>query len=262
MIIDTHAHVTFDEIVSQGVENVVGRAKNAGIEKIINIGCDLKSSQDTVEFADKYEIFYATVGVHPYDAAQVTDDLMDDWKKLISENKKIVGVGECGLDYFKAKVPKDLQAQAFRLQIDLARSAKVSLIVHCRDAYDDCLEILDEKFDWEEKNIGIVFHCYSGNLDFAEKLWKRGIFTSFTGIVTYPNAKDVQEVAKNVPLDKFMVETDCPYLAPQKFRGQTNEPSFVVEVAKKIAEIKGISFEEVCKKSTENALRFFDRMVI
>ncbi|MDP2642844.1 MAG: TatD family hydrolase [Candidatus Peregrinibacteria bacterium] len=260
MLIDTHAHVTFDELVSQGIENVINRAKSVGVGKIINIGCDIKSSEDTVKFADENEIFYATVGLHPYDAGQASDELMDEWKKLILENKKIVGVGECGLDYFKAKIPQDVQKSAFRLQIDLAKSVGVPLIVHCRDAYEDCLEILDEKFDWDGKNIGIVFHCYSGTLEFAEKLWGRGIVTSFTGIVTYPNAKDVQEVARNVPMDMFMVETDCPYLAPQKFRGQTNEPAFVSEVAQKIAEIKGISYEEICEKSTENAKRFFERL--
>lgn len=260
MLVDTHAHVMFDELVSQGVENVIDRAKSAGVTRIVNIGCDIKSSDETVKFANEHEIFYATVGVHPYDSVQANEELMDQWERLISENKKIVGVGECGLDYFKAQVPKDIQMRAFRLQIDLAKRAKVSLIVHCRDAYDDCLEILDEKFVWSDENIGIVFHCYSGTLGFAEKLWERGIMTSFTGIVTYPNAKDLQEVAKNVPMNRFMLETDSPYLAPQKFRGKINEPAYVVETAHKIAELKGISYEEVCEKSTENAKRFFQRM--
>ncbi len=259
MLIDTHAHVIFEELLSQGVENVIARAKEAGVGKIINVGCDTKSSENTVRFASEHDIFYATVGVHPYDAVQASIELMEQWKKLISENKRIVAVGECGLDYLKSEVSKDVQKYAFRLQIGLAKDADVPLIVHCRDAYDDCLAILDEEYG-ENGFLGrVVFHCYSGTLDFAEKLWERNILTSFTGIVTYPNAKGMQEVAKNVPLDMFMVETDCPYLAPQKYRGKTNEPAFVSEVAKKIAEIKNISYEEVCEKSTENAKRFFKR---
>lgn len=256
MLIDTHAHLMFKEFGGE-LEDVLSKAKEAGVVKIINIGCDVKTSQEAVGLSEKYDNLYATLGLHPYDAALATEELIDEWKNLISKNKKIVAVGECGLDYFKAEVPKDVQKRAFALQIDLAKSAGVPLIVHCREAYDDCLEILDEKFEWSDENVGVVFHCYSGTLEFAEKLWERGIFTSFTGIVTYPNAKDVQEVAKNVPLNMFMVETDCPYLAPQIHRGKRNEPAYVVEVAKKIAELKGISYEGVCEKSNENAKRFF-----
>ncbi|MCK9186704.1 TatD family hydrolase [Candidatus Gracilibacteria bacterium] len=256
MLIDTHAHLMLKEFEGD-FDEVLLKAKEAGVEKIINIGCDVKTSQVAVEMAEKYENMYATLGVHPDDAVLATEDLMDEWKNLILKNKKIVAIGECGLDYFKNEIPAEMQKQAFALQIDLAKAAKIPLIVHCRDAYDDCLEILDEKFDWNEKNIGIVFHCYSGNLSFAEKLWERGIFTSFTAIVTYPNAKDVQEVAKEVPLDRFMVETDCPFLAPQLYRGKRNEPAYVLEVAKKIAELKNISLEEVIEISGKNAFGFF-----
>jgi len=270
MLIDTHAHLMFKEF-EEDLEDVLAKAKEAGVEKIVNIGCDVKSSEAAVKMSSEYENLYATLGLHPYDAALATEDLMEDFKKLISENKKIVAIGECGLDYFKAEVPKDVQKSAFRLQIALARNTGIPLIVHCREAYDDTLEILDEEFGWSDEKDGggcangdvgcgvvrVVFHCYSGTLEFAEKLWKRGIFTSFTGIVTYPNAKDVQEVAKNVPMDLFMVETDCPYLAPQMYRGNRNEPSYVVEVAKKIAELKNISFEEVVKISTKNSEDFF-----
>ncbi len=259
MLIDTHAHLMFHEF-DENFEDVLSKAKEAGVIKIINIGCDVKSSEDAVLLSQKYENLYATLGIHPYDAVLATNDLMEEWKKLISENKKIVGIGECGLDYCKAEVPKDVQKNAFRLQIDLAKSVNVPLVVHCRDAYEDCLEILDEKFSFDGKYVGIVFHCYSGTLDFAKKLWDRGIITSFTGIVTYPSAKEMQEVAKNAPMDMFMVETDSPYLAPQKFRGKMNQPAYVAETAMKIAEIKDISYEEVCEKSTENAKRFFERM--
>lgn len=256
MLIDTHAHLMFKEFEGD-LDEVLAKAKAAGVGKIINIGCDVKSSEAAVKMASEYENLYATVGLHPYDAALATEDLMEEWKKLILENKKIVAVGECGLDYFKAEVPKDVQKHAFRLQIDLAKSAKVPLIVHCREAYDDCLEILDEKLDKNGFDGRVVFHCYSGTLDFAQKLWKRGIFTSFTGIVTYPNAKDVQEVAKEVPMHLFMVETDCPYLAPQAHRGNRNEPAYVLEVAKKIAELKNVSLEEIMEISAKNSEKFF-----
>ena len=255
MIIDTHAHLMFPEF-REDLEEVLKRAKDSGVQKIVNVGCDLKSCQQSVEMADKYPELFATLGMHPYEAGLVNEELMNDWRMLIPKNKKIVAIGECGLDYFKAKVDKEIQKKAFMSQIRFAKEFGLPLIVHNRDADNESLEILDGMFSGGKK-VPVVFHCYGSNLEFARKLWDRGIMTSFTGIVTYPNAREIREVIREVPMDLFMVETDCPYLAPQAYRGKRNESSYVLEVVREIAKTKRISFKEVEKVSTENAMRFF-----
>lgn len=251
MIIDTHSHLTFAEYESD-IDQVIERAKGKGVFKMIVVGCELKACDDAVKMIQKYDCLYATLGLHPYDCLDANEELMEKWEKLIKENKRIVGIGECGLDYFKAKISKADQAKGFKIQLKLAQKVGLPVVVHARDADDEAFKILDEFMD-----VKAVFHCFSSNLEFAKKLWDRGYMTSFTGIVTYPTAEAVREVVRNVPMDKFMVETDCPYLAPQAFRGQRNEPSYVTEVVKMIAELKGMSFEEVSRISTENAERFF-----
>lgn len=261
MIIDTHAHLMFEQFEGK-VEEVIARAKAAGVEKIVNAGCGIESSRQSIEMADKYEGLYATVGCHPYDAADVTEELMAEWEKLINENKKIVAVGECGLDYVKAKVDPEIQKKAFRMQLQLAQRTGLPVIVHNRDADDDCLEILDEFSGNDEKpQIYAVFHCFGSNVEFARKVWYRRHLTSFTGIITYPNSEELLKVVDEVPMDSFMVETDCPYLAPQNYRGEQNEPAYVVDVVKKIAEMKGgASDDSVMRASTQNAQQFFLRM--
>lgn len=250
MLIDTHSHISFSDF-SKDLEEVLDRAKKAGVEKIISVGCDLKSCDGSLYLAQKYDFVYATLGMHPYEAGLVNDGLMKKWESLIKENKKIVAIGECGLDYFKAKVPKDVQKNAFRLQLGLAQKLNLPVIIHNREADEESLEIL------KEFKVNAVFHCYGSNLDFAQKLWAYGYMTSFTGVVTYPSARELKDVIREVPMDLFMVETDCPYLAPQMHRGQRNEPSFVVEVVREIARAKNLSYKEVERVSTENAVKFF-----
>ncbi len=256
-LIDTHAHLMFDEFKND-IENVLKRAKDAGVGKIINIGCDVKSSISAHEMSLKYEEFYATLGLHPYDALYASDELMTEWEKLISENKKIVAIGECGLDYFKSTVPREDQKKGFKMQLKLAQKCGLPVVIHNREADDDTFNIL-KAFDGKdgEEPLAIVFHCYGSDVNFAKELWKKGYMTSFTGIITYPNAMSLRDVVKECPIDRFMVETDCPYLAPQKYRGKQNEPSYVIEVVEKIAEIKGLSVAEVERISTENAMKFF-----
>lgn len=261
MLIDTHSHISFPEF-SQDFEQVLENAKKVGVEKIISVGCDLKSCEGSLNLAQKYDFVYATLGMHPYEAREVTEDLMKKWEELARANKKIVAIGECGLDYFKARVSHDLQKQAFRLQLELAQKLNLPVIVHNRDADEECLEILKEfrgvgSDSVDGSKLKVVFHCYGSNLEFAEKVWDAGFWTSFTGVITYPNAQELREVVKACPLDRFMVETDCPYLAPQMHRGKRNEPAYAKDVAYQIGKSKGISFEEVCKISTENAQRFF-----
>jgi len=237
---------------TKDINDVIKRANDAGVKQIVNVGCDLKSCDQTLEMLKKYDCLYSTLGMHPYEAEHVTQELMNKWQKLIKENKKIVAIGECGLDYFKANVPKDIQKNAFILQLELAKKLNLPVIVHNRDADMDCLEILKNY-----PNLKVVFHCYGSDLEFARKLWERGIFTSFTGIVTYPKAQNVRDVAKEVPMNLFMVETDCPYLAPQAYRGNRNESSYVTEVVREIAMVKNLSYKEIERISTENAKKFF-----
>lgn len=259
MFIDSHAHLMFSQFDGE-LEAIITRAKSAGVLKIINVGCDLRSCDQAVVMLSEYDCLYATLGLHPYDAADLTEELLVSWEKLIDENHRIVAIGECGLDYFKAKVSRDVQKRAFRMQLEFAMRVGLPLVVHNRNADDDCLEILDE-LNVGAGRIDVVFHCYGSDLDFAEKLWGRGYYTSFTGIATYPSAVNLHDVLRAVPLDKFMVETDCPYLAPQKYRGKRNEPAYVVEVAEKIAELKELSLSEIEERSTENALNLFKGLV-
>jgi len=253
MYIDTHAHLMFDKFKADLAE-VISRAKEAGVEKIINIGCDLKSCEQAVKMLQDDEMFYATVGLHPYDSLDASEELMEKWEELIKDNKRIVAVGECGLDYVKAKVSKEDQEKAFRMHLELAEKVHLPVVIHNREADDDCMEILDDY------RVHAVFHCYGGSAEFARKAWYKGYYTSFTGIITYPNAKELLEVIDEMPMDKFMIESDCPFLAPQSHRGERNEPSFIVEIAEKIAEVKNLNLHEIERISSENAMEFFTRL--
>lgn len=263
MFIDSHAHLMFEDFEAD-LPEVILRAREAGVGKIVNVGCGVEYAKKALamnESVDRQwsDFLYTTVGLHPYDAADLSEELMREWEDLILKDRRVVGVGETGLDYFKAKVPKDVQRKSFVRHLELARRCGVPVIIHNREADEDCLEILDE-FQGEEDWVDVVFHCYGSNLEFAEKLWKRGYYTSFTGIITYPNAADLREVVKQAPMDKILIETDCPYLSPQSVRGKRNEPANVVEVARKIAEVKGMEMGELERQLEENTKKFFTRM--
>ncbi len=266
MLIDTHAHLMFPEFV-EDLPGVLQRAREAGVEKIINVGCGVESSREALEMADLspdggLPQLFATLALHPYDADQCSEELMGEWGRWIEEDRvtsekdgggrKIVAVGETGLDYFKSKVEPEIQRASFRRHLELAQKYGLPVIVHNREADEDCLDILGEF-----PSVPAVFHCYGSSLEFAKKVWERGYITSFTGIITFPNAAELREVVKMAPMDKFFLETDCPYLAPQAYRGKRNEPSYVAEVAKCIAEVKGEDFKKIAEKSTANAIRFF-----
>ncbi|MBI5754529.1 TatD family hydrolase [Candidatus Peregrinibacteria bacterium] len=280
MLIDTHAHIMFPEF-DEDREDVIGRARAAGLQHIVNVGCGAGSSALSVKMAkdDESGFLYATVGLHPYDALDISDELLEEWEKWILADRKgggerkIIAIGETGLDYFKSNVDHERQKFSFLKHLELAVKLGLPVIVHNRAADEDCFGLLkqfsrdgelykklvqdcgcDEN---EMEPVRAVFHCYGSTLEFARKVWAAGFYTSFTGIITYPSAKELREVVKEAPLDKFMVETDCPYLAPQGHRGKRNEPSYVVETAQKIAEVKGIDFERLSKIATENTRKFF-----
>lgn len=265
-MIDTHAHLMFPQF-KDDFADVLKRAASAGVSKIINVGCDEESSVQAMKMAKEYDFLYATVGLHPYDAQKATQEIFENWERIIlgddgagsgdggggaSAASRILAIGETGLDYVKAEVDREVQKKSFKMHLELAQKVNLPVVVHNRGADEDCFEILKEFFD-----VRAVFHCYASNLEFARRVWEAGYFTSFTGIITYPSAANLREVVKNVPMDKFLVETDCPFLAPQKYRGKRNEPAYVAEVVRCIAEVKGVSAEEIDEISTNNALRFF-----
>jgi len=251
MIIDTHAHLMFENYEGE-VLKVIDRAKKVGVKKIINVACGIESSEQSLIMSQKYKELYATIGLHPYDAADWSEKLKLKWLYKAKHFDKLVAVGEIGLDYFKAEVSKDIQLKSFRAQMKMANELNLPVIIHNREADCDVLMVLKEFPD-----VKAVFHCYGSDLKFALELLSLGYFISFTGIVTFKNAEKLRKVVKEIPMDKFFVETDCPYLAPQSVRGMRNEPAFVLEVINKIAEIKRCSVENVIEASTQNAVKFF-----
>jgi len=265
MVIDTHAHLMFDQFKGE-VSCVLARAAEVGVKKIINVGCSPRASKQAWEMVEKFDgeagvSLYATLGLHPYDVLELTDDLLAEWEGWIREDKervakggerKIVAIGEIGLDYFKAEVGKEDQKVAFRRQLEFAKAVDLPVVVHNREADEDTLGILREYPD-----LKVVFHCYGSNLDFAKKLWDFGYYTSFTGIVSYPNARELHEVVKAAPDWTVMVETDCPFLAPQKFRGGRNEPAYVVEVLKEVARLRGSDMQEIESLQERNVKEFY-----
>ena len=234
------------------LENVISRAKDAGVEYIINASFDMDSSKKSVELATRHENMYACVGIHPHNAAEMDYAATEQLKEFL-KIRKVLAVGETGLDYHNNEIPKEIQKKAFLEHIKLAKQCGLPLVLHGRNAPDHMLDVLKS----EAAGHGAVFHCFSEDTSYAKKVFDLGYFISFTGVITFKNAYMLREVVKYAPIEKIMIETDCPYLAPQKYRGQRNEPSYVKCVAEKIAEIKGISIEEVESKTTETAIKFF-----
>ncbi|MBU2591684.1 MAG: TatD family hydrolase [Nitrospinota bacterium] len=250
--IDTHAHLDMEQFDIDRDE-VIERSTNSGITAIINVGTDVEGSMRSVVLAESYPQIYATVGAHPHNAEGLFESDYDTLRELLSRDK-VIAVGETGLDYFKNYSPADVQQEAFRRQIRLAIEINKPLIVHTRDAKEDTLKILEEE---GAERVGGVIHCYSGDLDMARRCLETGFFISFTGVITYPKAEELREIVKEIPLDRLLIETDCPYLAPQQFRGERNEPSYVRFVAEKMAEIKGISEEELSRQLFTNVAKLF-----
>jgi len=251
MLVDTHAHLqwaTFDK----DREKAIRRAKKAGVDYIINIGFDIEGSKRAIELAEKHKELYATVGIHPHNASQFNQKVLDELREL-SENPKVVGIGEIGLDYYRNLSSRQAQKKAFEVQLFLAEELQLPVVIHDREAHADTLEMLSK---FQEK-INVVMHCFSGSREMAEKCVQSNFFISFAGPVTFPNAYKLQEIVKSVDLNKMVLETDSPWLAPQEMRGKRNEPAFLPFIAKKIAALKGISVNELAKATTGNAQEFF-----
>jgi TatD DNase family protein len=251
MLIDTHAHIHFSPLGQEPPENILARAQKNGVGLIINVGSDLRGSKISVQLSNKFENIYAAVGIHPHEAEGVNETALRKLESLLKEPKVVV-VGEIGLDYFKNISPAAAQKKVLEKILEMAAKYDKPIIIHNRDADQDIYEIL------KDCGIGkIVFHCFSSTKEFAKKILDLGYFISFTGNITFPKNLIGQEVVKYVPLERIMLETDCPFLAPVPHRGQTNEPAYVKYIAEKIAELKATSVEEVASATSANARSFF-----
>ncbi|MBI2082744.1 MAG: TatD family hydrolase [Deltaproteobacteria bacterium] len=251
-MIDSHAHIHFDDFKGE-IPQVIERARQAGVETIINVGTDLESSRQALEIGRNYSGIYVAIGFHPHEAAKVTrEDLAA--LKLLAADQKVVAIGEIGLDYYYEHSPREAQLRILREQVGLAHEAALPLIIHCRDAFQDCFAIMDEEEGWKR---GGVFHCFTGDWGIAQKILKKGFYLSFSGILTFKKSGNLREVAEKAPLEKILVETDCPYLAPEPHRGKRNEPAYVQLVAQRLAEIRGVSLSVIDEAVTRNLGELF-----
>ncbi len=254
MLIDSHCHIDSPEF-AEDLSSIFNEMELNGVKGALTVCCSLREFPRCLSFADLHKNIWCTVGVHP----STEDDLKEATIEeivLLSKANKAVGIGECGLDYYYNKEPLDWQRERFALHIQAARKAKLPVVVHSRAANEDTMKILRDNCAEE---CGFVLHCFCGDLHMAQVALEMGGYISFSGIVTFKNAAEIQRVASSIPLEKILVETDCPYLAPVPFRGKRNDPSKVIYVAKKIAELRSISLEEVEEASTENFFRLFSK---
>jgi TatD DNase family protein len=260
-LVDTHAHLDFSQF-DEDRELVLERAADEGVSCVVTVGFDLESSRQAVALADGHTNVKACVGVHPHDASTVTPEAMRDLKEL-SEDRQVVAIGEIGLDYYRDRSPRSTQRKVLREQLELAAEAGKPVVIHDREAHDDIMGMLRE---WSETvtasngklrpPLGVV-HCFSGDQAMADELFELGFLISVAGPVTFNNARRLQDLVRRLPLDKLLVETDCPFLSPHPHRGQRNEPARVRLVASRVAEIRKVPLDEVARATTENARRLF-----
>lgn len=252
MLIDTHTHLD-DARYDEDREAVVARAREAGVVAFVTIGCDLETSRAAVALADRYPFIFASIGVHPHEVKHIEDQWYGEFRRL-AQSRKVVAYGEIGLDYHYNHSPPNEQRERFREQIQIARELKLPVVIHTREAQKDTVAILREETASE---VGGVFHCFSGDRWLAQEALDLGFFLSFSGILTFQNAAPLREIAKNSPLDRLLIETDCPYLTPVPHRGKRNEPAYVSQVAKQLASLHEKSVEEIAERTSENAKRLF-----
>ncbi len=250
-MIDTHAHL--DMIKNE--EDVKESVKN--LDYIITIGCDKEEIHKAIELSKKYENVYASIGFHPYDVKDIKEEDIETLKELALENEKVIAIGECGLDYYRDITPKDIQHKFFEKQIKLAKELNLPLIVHSRSANDETVKILEKYAPYPASGI---IHCFGGDIPMMEACVDIGFYISFAGNVTYPKADNLREVLKKVPLDRLLLETDSPFLSPQKKRGKPNKPSNIFYTLEFVADFLGIDKEELEKITDENALRLFKKI--
>ena len=251
MLFDTHAHLD-DRAFDADRAELLAALPGQGLELVMNPGCSLASSRNVVKIAAEYDYVYAAVGSHPDVADEVNEAVIEEYRMLCKLNPKVKAIGEIGLDYHYEDIPRDIQLKAFRAQMELARELDLPVIVHEREAHEDGMTVIREF-----PEVTGVFHCYSGSGETARQLVDRGWYIGFTGVLTFKNARKAVEVASSIPLDRIVLETDCPYMAPEPFRGKRNDPGKLYRMAEKLAEIRGLTVEEIHAITTENGKRLY-----
>ena len=252
MLFDTHAHMD-DRAFDADREELLTALPSRGIQFLMNPGCSLASSRNAVDLANTYDYIYAAVGSHPDVADEVCEEVLEEYSKLCKLNSKVKAIGEIGLDYHYEDIPRELQQKAFRLQMELARELDLPVIVHERDAHEDGMQIVKNEFP----TVKGVFHCYSGSAEMARQLVDLGWYIGFTGVLTFKNARKAIETAESIPLERIVLETDCPYMAPVPHRGKRNDPGFLGYMAEKLAEIRNLPLEEIHRITVENGKRLY-----
>ena len=252
MLFDTHAHMD-DRAFDQDRESLLGSLPEKGICLLMNPGCSLESSYNAVKLANSHDYIYAAVGSHPDAADEVNEAVLEEYRKLCKLNPKVKAIGEIGLDYHYEDIPRQLQLEAFRMQMELARELDLPVIVHERDAHEDGMRIVKNEFP----TVKGVFHCYSGSAEMARQLVQLGWYIGFTGVLTFKNARKAVETAAALPLERIVLETDCPYMAPTPFRGKRNDPGYLYRMAEQLAEIRGLPVEEIHRITVENGKRLY-----
>ena len=250
MLFDTHAHMN-DEAFDADREEMILGLPEKGIQYVMNVGCSLHSSGDCIAMAEKYPFVYASVGTHPDAADEVNEAVIEQYRQM-AKHPRVLAIGEIGLDYYYETVSREVQQKAFRMQMELARELRMPVIIHERDAHDDAMRIVKEF-----KDVTGVFHCYSGSAEMARQLVNMGWYIGFTGVLTFKNARKAVETAERIPLDRIVLETDCPFMAPEPFRGKRNDPGYLYRMAQRLAEIRGITAEEAQAATLENAKRLY-----
>jgi len=254
-LIDSHAHIDFPQFADDR-EAMLERARDAGVGTLLAIGTGPgpEKLDAAIPFAEQHDWIYTSVGIHPHEAKEVTPQHLDELARL-ARHPKVIAWGEIGLDYFYDHSPRDVQARVFRSQMELARAAKLPIIIHCRDAWDDCLALIERH--WRPTGLAGILHCFTGTFGHAKRGLDMGFLISFAGNATYPKTQNIRDVAKEIPLDRMLIETDSPFLAPQPYRGKRNEPAYVAEVAKTLATVRNLAPEEIAAATAANFRRLF-----
>lgn len=255
MLVDSHCHLDFPEFADD-LDGIVARAEEAGVQRIVTISTRVRKLNGLLQIAERFPHVYCTVGTHPHNADE-EDGITAGELIALTKHPKIIGLGEAGLDNFYKDGSPEAQERGFRAHIAAARQTGLPLVIHTREADVRCRQILEEEMG--KGAFKAVLHCYTGGRELAMRAVELGLFVSFTGILTFKNSQSIRDIAAELPADRIMVETDAPYLAPGKFRGKRNEPSYVVETAKVLAEVRGTTLDEIARQTTENFFRLFDK---
>jgi TatD DNase family protein len=254
-LVDSHAHIDFPQF-AEDRHAMLERAREAGVNTLLAIGTGPgpEKLDAALPYAERYDWIYSSIGIHPHEAREATPQHFDELERL-AKHPKVIAWGEIGLDYFYNHSPRDVQSAVFCRQMELADAAKLPIIIHCRDAWEDCLRMLEQH--WKPRGLGGILHCFTSTLDHAKRGLDMGFLISFAGNSTYPKAQNIRDVAKDLPLASILIETDAPFLAPQPYRGKRNEPAYVAEVAKTLADVRNLPPEEIAATTASNFRRFF-----